>query len=73
MTEAEIKQTQQQAALLPGARRKKARLAQTAVMLDKDERRALDAAADELGQSRSALIREAVRLWLKKGRGKRST
>ena len=53
--------------LRPGARRKKARMAQTPVMLDLAERQALDAVADELGRFRSALIREAVRrVWLKK-------
>ena len=47
--------------LRPGARRKKARMAKTPVMLDLTGREALDAVADEMGQSRSALIREAVR------------
>lgn len=65
MTESEIAQTQGR--LQPGARRKKARLKQTPVMLEEGERTALDAVADELGRSRSALIREAVRkVWLKK-------
>lgn len=64
MTDTEIMQTQQKRT--PGARRKRLCLAQTPVMLDVSERAALDAIADETGQSRSALIREAVRrVWLK--------
>ncbi len=67
MTETEIGETRARTGLRPGARRKKARLTQTPVMLDLAERQALDAIADERGQSRSALIREAVqRVWLKK-------
>jgi len=66
MTEQEIQQVQGQTGVRPGARRKRARLAQTPVMLDVAERQALDAVADDLGRSRSALIREAVqRVWLK--------
>jgi len=41
-------------------------LEQTAVMLERQDRVALDAMADELGRSRSEIIREAVRGWLKK-------
>jgi metal-responsive CopG/Arc/MetJ family transcriptional regulator len=64
MTEAEIREVG--ARLKPGAKKKKARLKQTPVMLDIAERQALDKVADELGRSRSALIREAVRkVWLK--------
>jgi len=65
MTEGEIRETRAQ--LGPGAGRKKARLAQTPVMLDPAERLALDTLAGETGRSRSSLIREAVRrVWLKK-------
>lgn len=65
MTEGEIRETR--ARLRPGAGRKKARMAQTPVMLDPAERLALDTLAGEQGRSRSALIREAVRrVWLKK-------
>ena len=65
----EIAQVEARTGLRPGARRKRARLAQTPVMLDLAERQALNAIADEPGQSRSALIREAVRrVWLK-GKG----
>lgn len=74
MTEQEITLTQEKIRLQPGARRRKSRLTQTPVMLDLAERQALDAVADELGRSRSALIREAVqRVWLRGGnlRGKR--
>ena len=49
-----------------GARRKRQILEQTAVMLERQDRVALDAMADELGRSRSDIIREAVRIWLKK-------
>ena len=57
--------------LRPGARRKKSPLEQTTVMLDGNERQALDDVADEMGRSRSALIREAVqRVWLK-GKGRK--
>ena len=49
-----------------GARRKRQILEQTAVMLERQDRMALDAMADELGRSRSEIIREAVRSWLKK-------
>ena len=49
-----------------GARRKRQILEQTAVMLERQDRVALDAMADELGRSRSEIIREAVRGWLKK-------
>ena len=49
-----------------GARRKRQILEQTAVMLERQDRVALDAMADELGRSRSEIIREAVRSWLKK-------
>jgi len=35
-------------------------------MLERQDRMALDALADELGRSRSEIIREAVRVWLKK-------
>ena len=35
-------------------------------MLERQDRVALDAMADELGRSRSEIIREAVRGWLKK-------
>ena len=49
-----------------GARRKRQILEQTAVMLERQDRVALDAMADELGRSRSEIIREAVRVWLKK-------
>ena len=71
MTETEIRQTQERTGLRPGARRRKSRLTQTPVMLDLAERQALDSIADDLGRSRSALIREAVqRVWLKKRMGK---
>lgn len=64
MTEAEIAQTEGH--LRPGARRKKAPMKPTAVMLLDDERQTLDAVAEETGRSRSDLIREAVqRVWLK--------
>ena len=49
-----------------GAKRKRQILEQTAVMLERQDRVALDAMADELGRSRSEIIREAVRGWLKK-------
>jgi len=49
-----------------GARRKRQILEQTAVMLERQDRVALDAMADELGRSRSEIIREAVRGWLRK-------
>ena len=52
-----------------GARRKRQILEQTAVMLERQDRMALDAMADELGRSRSEIIREAVRSWLKKNAG----
>ena len=49
-----------------GARRKRQILEQTAVMLERQDRVALDAMADELGRYRSEIIREAVRGWLTK-------
>lgn len=66
MTAEEIQQVQ--GALRPGPRRKKSPLRPAAVMLSEAECKTLDAAAEELGRSRSDVIREAVRVWLKKGR-----
>lgn len=69
MTEAEIAQTQGR--LRPGARRKKAPMRPAPVMLQEAERETLDAIAEEMGRSRSDLIREAVqRVWLK-GKGRK--
>lgn len=69
MTEQEMQQTQTR--LMPGARRKKARMKPTAVMLMEGERQTLDGLAEDMGRSRSDLIREAVqRVWLK-GRGRK--
>lgn len=75
MTEQEIQQVRER--LTPGPKRRRRSLVETGVMLDRAERQALDAVADEQGKSRSALIREAVRrVWLKdrgpKGRGSRA-
>jgi len=71
MTEAEIETTRAEAAVRPGARRKKSPMKPAAVMLNDGERKTLDAVAEELGRSRSDLIREAVRrVWLKKGETK---
>ncbi len=71
MTEAEIRGMQEGGVVRPGARRKRSPLVQTPVMFDQAERAALDTIAEEMGKSRSALIREAVqRVWLK-GKGRK--
>ena len=65
MNHDEIAQTQER--LKPGPKKRRPSLIETGVMLDAQDRRALDAVAEEQGRSRSDLIREAVRkVWLKK-------
>lgn len=53
----------------PGPKRRRQALVETGVMLDLAERAALDMVAEQSNQSRSALIREGVRLILRKHKG----
>ncbi len=66
MTADEIAATK--ARLKPGPKRRESRLRQATVILDKQETEALDQAAAAEGRSRSDVLREAARDWLKKHR-----
>lgn len=71
MTEQEIAETNERRK--PGPKKRRSRLVEASVMLDRADTERLDQLAAEQGESRSALIREAVRKTFLRGRaGNRS-